>query len=109
VPISQALAIALTPATFPLTRGIVRGIPERLRRARLPISIAPLDALFGGGLPCGAITELCGRQSSGRTALAHALVADVLAAGECAAWVDLPNALERYASRCRMRRIERVR
>jgi hypothetical protein len=28
VPISQALAVALTPATFPLTHGIVRGIPE---------------------------------------------------------------------------------
>jgi hypothetical protein len=91
---SATLAVALTPAAFPLTRGIVRGIPERSRRTRLDIRICAVDALLGGGLPCGAITELCGSRSSGRTAFAHALVASVLAGGECAAWIDLPNAFD---------------
>lgn len=108
MPTPQALAVALTPATFPLTHGIVRGIPERSRRARLPISIPPLYALLGGGLPCGAITEVCGHQSSGRTALAHAIVADVLAAGECAAWVDLPNALDPAHAQTAGMALERV-
>ena len=53
-----------------------------------------VDALIGGGLPCGAITEVAGDRSSGRTAFAHAVVAAVLAAGECAAWIDLPNAFD---------------
>jgi hypothetical protein len=61
---------------------------------RLRLSIPQLDVLLGGGVPCGAITEVCGRRSSGRTALAHALVAAALSAGECAAWIDLPNALD---------------
>ena len=91
---SESLAVTLTPAAIPLTHGIVRGIPDRARRARLPLSIAEVDALLGGGLPCGAITEVAGSQSSGRTAFAHTLLASVLAAGECAAWIDLPNAFD---------------
>ncbi len=91
---SEALAVPLTSPAFPLTHGIVRGIPERGRRARLHVPIAELDALLGGGLPCGAITEIAGARSSGRTALTHALLASVLAAGECAAWIDLPNAFD---------------
>jgi hypothetical protein len=91
---AAALVVPRTPVAFPLVHGLVRGIPERLRRTRLATANRELDAVLGGGLPCGAITEVCGNQSSGRTALAHALVADVLTAGECAAWVDLPNALD---------------
>jgi hypothetical protein len=94
VPTSHAIAVSLTAAPFPLTHGIVRGIPERSRRARLPLSSPELDRLFGGGLPCGAITEVCGPRSSGRTALAHRLLAAVIAGGEYVAWVDLPNALD---------------
>jgi len=94
VPVSEAVAVALAPAPFPLVHGIVRGIPERTRRGRLPLSQPQLNALFDGGLPTGVITEVRGHRSSGRTALAHAVLADVLAAGECAAWVDLPNAFD---------------
>jgi hypothetical protein len=108
VPIFESVAVALTPAAFPLTHGIVRGIPERSRRARLRLPIPELDALLGGGLPCGAVTEVCGNQSSGRTALAHALVAAVLATGECAAWVDLPNALDPEHARMAGVALERV-
>lgn len=31
---------------------------------------ASLDALLGGGVPCRALTELCGESSSGKTQLA---------------------------------------
>lgn len=82
---------------FPLTRGLVRGLSAR-GRTRLPLPCSALATLLGGGLPCGVITEVFGTQSSGRTALAHALVSAAIAAGECAAWIDLPNALDPHDS-----------
>ncbi len=70
---------------------VVQGDPSR---ARLPSAIPALDALFDGGLPCGAITEVIGGISSGRTTLAHVLTSAATRAGEFVAWVDLPNALD---------------
>jgi len=72
-----------------------------LRRARqlpvpgqpLPTGLPALDALLGGGLPAGRITELVGARSTGRTSLALATVAATQARGEVAAWVDLADAL----------------
>jgi hypothetical protein len=53
-----------------------------------------LNAFLDGGIPCGAITEIFGGVSSGRTTFAHALTSAATRAGEFAAWVDLPNALD---------------
>lgn len=39
-------------------------------------------------LPRGAITDISGPISSGRTALLHAILAEATQAGECCAWVD---------------------
>jgi hypothetical protein len=61
---------------------------------RLPSGIAALDALLGGGLPRGHLSEVVGGPSSGRTALLHAWVATATRAGEVAAVIDLPNALD---------------
>jgi hypothetical protein len=61
---------------------------------RLPSGIAALDALLGGGLPRGHLSEVVGGPSSGRTALLHAWLAMATRAGEVAAVVDLPNALD---------------
>ena len=72
---------------------IAHDAPE-FARVRLPLAIATLDALLGGGLPCGAITEIVGGISTGRTTLARALIAAAIRAGECAAWLDLPNAFD---------------
>jgi RecA/RadA recombinase len=62
--------------------------------ARLPLAIPALDAVLGGGLPYGAITEVFGGVSSGRTTLAFALISAAMRAGCFTAWVDLPNALD---------------
>lgn len=59
-----------------------------------PTGIGALDARLGGGFPRGRISEVCGPPSSGRTALATALLAETLAGGTLAAWVDPADAFD---------------
>jgi hypothetical protein len=70
-----------------------------LPRVHFSLTLPDLDAILGGGLPCGAITEIFGAVSSGRTALAQIVIATVTLAGECAAWIDLPNAFDPNGAR----------
>ena len=67
-----------------------------------------LDAVLGGGLPCGAITEIFGGVSSGRTTLAQVLISAVTHGGEFAAWIDLPNAFDPHCARAAGVDLERV-
>jgi len=55
--------------------------------------LAEVDAVLGGGLPLGAITELTGSHSSGRTTLALSTLAEVTQQGESCAYVDVSDAL----------------
>jgi hypothetical protein len=64
------------------------------KRARCATGIAALDALLGGGWPCGALSELCGRRSSGRTSVLYASLASALGAGHTVALVDHGGALD---------------
>ncbi len=56
--------------------------------------LAEVDAMLGGGLPLGAITELTGPQSSGRTTLALATLAGLTQQGHSCAYVDVSDALD---------------
>jgi recombination protein RecA len=56
--------------------------------------IEPVDGLLGGGLPVGAISELTGPESSGRTSLALAFVAARTREDRPCAWVDVDDALD---------------
>jgi recombination protein RecA len=56
--------------------------------------IGAVDDLLGGGLPAGAISELTGPESSGRTSLALAFVAQRTAEARPCAWVDIDDALD---------------
>jgi hypothetical protein len=69
----------------------LRGEDRRLRP--LPFGAQALDALLAGGLPRGALSELYGPASSGRTGLAVALAARATQRGALVAWVD-PAAAE---------------
>src|SRR2546427_11153446 len=60
---------------------------------RLATGLASLDAVLGGGLPRGRITELAGPRSAGRTGLACAVAARATRAGETIAWVHPEDAL----------------
>jgi hypothetical protein len=61
---------------------------------RLPFGLAPVDALLGGGLPRGRLSELWGPRSSGRMAATLGALAAAHAAGELAALVDVADALD---------------
>ncbi|MGC2210895.1 MAG: hypothetical protein WA532_12375 [Candidatus Korobacteraceae bacterium] len=60
----------------------------------IPCGLAEVDAMLGGGLPLGAITELTGSHSSARTTLALATLAGLTRQGHSCAYVDLSDALD---------------
>ncbi len=68
-------------------------LPKTVRDVS-PVGIAPIDAILGGGLPVGAITEMIGQTCSGRTSLALAFVAQCTQEGSMCAWVDSSDTLD---------------
>jgi hypothetical protein len=88
---SLALAAHLVPAGQ---------IERRDRRGRLATEVGPLDELIGGGWPRGALSELAGGRSTGRTALLLATVGASLRRGETVGLVDVGGTLDpRMAAR----------
>lgn len=66
----------------------------RVVRPVAPTGIAILDELLEGGLPLGAISEMTGRECSGRSAVALSFVSLLTRAGSVCAWVDVSNAFD---------------
>jgi hypothetical protein len=60
---------------------------------RIPSGIAALDAALGG-LPRGAITEICGDPCSGRTSIALSVLAEMSSRDETCALVDGTDAFD---------------
>ena len=56
--------------------------------------IAQVDDLLDGGLPVGAISEINGPESSGRTTLAFSFLAERTAAGQVCGWVDADDTFD---------------
>ena len=87
-----------------LRRSLPPELADRLRAGAAPAEatdlprvatgIEAVDALLGGGFPRGRLTEITGALSSGRTSLAHALLAAATRAGEVAAVVDAADAFD---------------
>jgi recombination protein RecA len=88
---------------------LLRAQIERFLERRIPAALSPaprtfretastgieeMDALLNGGLPVGAISELTGPASSGRTSLALAFLAQRTAEGRVCAWVDVDDTLD---------------
>jgi hypothetical protein len=59
-----------------------------------PTGIEEADRLLGGGLPIGAISEIMGPVSSGRTSLALSFLARRTAEDRVCAWVDTNDAFD---------------
>jgi hypothetical protein len=78
---AERIPSALTPA-------------PRIIRPRAATGISQVDELTEGGLPVGALTEICGAQSSGRTTLALSFLARVTQAGRVCAWIDVSDGLQ---------------
>jgi hypothetical protein len=68
-------------------------VPRTIRETA-ETGIAAVDALLEGGLPVGAISEVVGQQSSGRTSLALSFLAHRTQEDQVAAWVDAGDAFD---------------
>jgi hypothetical protein len=68
-------------------------VPRTIRETA-STGIEEVDRLLDGGLPVGAISEVTGPESSGRTSLALAFVAERTRQGQVCAWVDAHDALD---------------
>ena len=92
-----------------ITAGLVRRQIEEALEHRVPGALSPrqrtivprvasgvpeVDALLGGGLPVGAITEVIGSSCSGRTSFALAFMAEVTSASQTTAWIDVADAFD---------------
>lgn len=79
-----------------------RDLADERRRSgaesRFATAHPALDRLLAGGLERGAMTELIGRRSSGRFALATSVLAAVTGTGEAAALVDLGDGFDPRAA-----------
>lgn len=73
--------------------GSVFRIQDRPPVETLPTGIPELDAQLGG-IPRGALTEICGAGGTGRTSLLLALLAQATARQEACALVDAGDALD---------------
>lgn len=76
-----------------------RRLEEREAHRRLASGVALLDDLLGGGWPRGALSELVGPRSSGRTALLLASLTGALAVAEATALIDVGGGLDPRAAR----------
>jgi hypothetical protein len=72
---------ALTPVPRTIRETATTGVPE-------------VDALLNGGLPVGAISEVTGPQSSGRTGLVLSFLAQQTQDERVCAWVDAGDAFD---------------
>lgn len=66
----------------------------RVRRETVSTGIPQVDAMLHGGLPLGAISEIAGPHSSGRTSLALSVVAGLTSQLRVCAWVDASDAFD---------------
>lgn len=93
MPSASALRLQIETALQTRIPGALTPRPRTVREL-VPTSVPELDALLEGGLPVGAISEFVGPQSSGRTSLAMATLAEMTQAGKTVAWVDTSDALD---------------
>lgn len=66
----------------------------RTYRETAPTGIDSVDRLLEGGLPVGAISEITGPESSGRTSLTLAFLAGLTREDRVVAWVDAADTLD---------------
>ena len=92
------IVFATMPSSAVLRQQIERDFQHRYPSVLTPAAqgiqdltrtgIAQIDALLDGGLPVGAISEITGSASSGRTTIALAFLARRTQEGNSCAWID---------------------
>jgi len=76
--LAHRIPSALTPA-------------QKMIRPVAQTGVTTVDEVLEGGLPVGAITEMVGPESSGRTSLALSFIARVTQAANVCAWIDVSD------------------
>ena len=66
----------------------------RVIRPVSPTGVDEIDVLLDGGLPLGAITEMVGPESSGRTSVVLSFIARMTQTARVCAWVDVSDMLQ---------------
>jgi RecA/RadA recombinase len=69
-------------------------VRKKLEIKQIPTGIPAIDRLTNGGIPRGTLTEICGTESTGRTALVFAMLDQATQRGECCAWIDTAGAFD---------------
>ena len=93
----KAVAAAIVAIDKQFGKGAVMRLGEDERQPVATISTGSLTldlALGVGGYPRGRVVEIYGQESSGKTTLTLHAIAQVQAAGGCAAFIDAEHALD---------------
>jgi hypothetical protein len=93
MPSASALRIQIEHSLERRFPAALTPVPRTIRETA-STGIEDVDRLLDGGLPVGAISEVTGPESSGRTSLALAFVAGRTREGQVCAWVDAHDALD---------------
>ena len=75
-------------------------VPEGKTTWRLPVGIPSLDRILGGGLPGGAIVQIYGPESAGKTTLAYHIAGQAVKLGYPTLYIGLEGYSEQYAIAC---------
>jgi hypothetical protein len=93
MPSSSALRLQIETSLERRFPAALTPAPRTIRETA-PIGIQEVDHLLDGGLPVGAISEVTGLESSGRTSLSLAFLAERTRQGQVCAWVDADDAFD---------------
>jgi recombination protein RecA len=85
IQIENSLAYKVPSALTPVVKMV---------RPVVSSGVESLDSLLRGGFPIGAVSEVTGPECSGKTSLAHSHVAQVIADGKVAAWIDVSDTFD---------------
>ncbi|MGD0076285.1 MAG: hypothetical protein ABSD31_18400 [Candidatus Binataceae bacterium] len=91
---SNACGISVVSAQIPEFAGVFRGRELTRKERRLSSNLQPVNDLLGGGIPRGRISEIIGRQSSGKTSIAASFIAAATQRGETSAVIDAEDAFD---------------
>jgi recA bacterial DNA recombination protein len=92
MPASAAIRLQVETA---LAKRVPAALSLKIKQAPelFATGIAEVDAVLGGGIPRGSITEIAGAASTGKTSLALSIIAAITQSGAVCAWVDVNDAL----------------
>jgi recombination protein RecA len=101
----KALGLAIDQIEKQFGSGAIMRLGEESARVVvdfIPTGSLSLDLALGiGGIPRGRVTEIFGPESSGKSTLAHHIIAEAQNLGGTAAYVDVEHAFDpSYASHC---------